>query len=242
MPQWRSGQDPLWAKLGKALCRSRGLSCLQGQMQVVYENEHPETGSGLARTSHGPSVILLCALLFPRSLSLAPKGIDNDSAELFQYTSLCFRQSTLSTLSYVIFITTLEVLILEKTEIWWDWMTCPGLHSPVAMQGVGVGLTNSELRFWARHSTNPTMMLITDLSGWAFSTCQALGWHTFFIKWDFQNCNYPHFTHEEIGSWVMSPTHYVLVTNFWITNYTNQGGLAQQTFIISHFLWAGIPQ
>lgn len=35
-----------------------------------------------------------------------------------------------------------------------------------------------------------------------------------FIKWDFKNCNYPHFTHEEVGSWVMSPTHYVLVTNF----------------------------
>lgn len=42
-----------------------------------------------------------------------------------------------------------------------------------------------------------------------------------------------HSTHVEIGSWVMSPTHYVLVMYFCFTNYPNLGGLTQYMFIIS---------
>lgn len=45
--------------------------------------------------------------------------------------------------------------------------------------------------------------------------------------------------HEETGSCVISPIHYVLVFHFCISNYPDLGVLTQHMFIISPFQRAG---
>ena len=50
------------------------------------------------------------------------------------------------------------------------------------------------------------------------------------LSQDLHKYNYTHSKRAEIGSWVMSPTYYVLVMYFCITNNPNFGGLTHHRF------------